>query len=91
MANTYSQVYLQFIFAVKGHTNVIPKKHNDELQKYITGIITNNGCYLYAIYANPDHVHFFDEKYLIDRFTTYGLKNIKTERVPEHLVLYGSK
>jgi len=28
------------------------------IEKYITGIVNNNGCQLYAIYANPDHLHF---------------------------------
>ncbi len=57
MANTYSQVYLQLIFAVKGKYNIIPVKHNDELQKYITGIIQNRNQKLLAINNMPDHMH----------------------------------
>ncbi|RPH29764.1 MAG: IS200/IS605 family transposase [Bacteroidales bacterium] len=57
MANTYSQVYLQYIFAVKGRGNLIPQKHNDELQKYITGIIQNRKQKLLAINNMPDHLH----------------------------------
>jgi REP element-mobilizing transposase RayT len=57
MANTYSQVYLHFIFAVKGRTNVIPKKYNDELQKYMTGIIQNRKQKLIVINNVPDHIH----------------------------------
>jgi REP element-mobilizing transposase RayT len=37
---------------------VILEKHRQRIEKYITGIIKNNACYLYAIYANPEHVHF---------------------------------
>jgi len=37
---------------------VILEKHRQRIEKYITGIVKNNGCYLYAIYANPEHVHF---------------------------------
>lgn len=59
MANTYSQVYLQFIFAVKGRQNLIPSKHNDELHKYITGIVQNRGQKLIAINNVPDHLHMF--------------------------------
>lgn len=59
MANTYSQVYLQFIFAVKGRQNLIPQKHNDELQKYITGIIQNRKQKLITINNVPDHLHMF--------------------------------
>jgi len=57
MANTYSQVYLQFIFAVKGKQNIIPQKLNDELQKYITGIIQNRNQKMLAINNMPDHIH----------------------------------
>lgn len=59
MPNTYSQIYLQFVFAVKGRANVIHEDFREELQKYITGIIANKGHQLIAVYANPDHVHIF--------------------------------
>lgn len=57
MANTYSQVYLQFIFAVKGKQSIINPKYNDELQKYITGIVQNRKQKLLAINNVPDHLH----------------------------------
>jgi len=57
MANTYSQVYLQFIFAVKGRQNLINQKYNDELQKYITGIVQNRKQKMLAINNVPDHLH----------------------------------
>ena len=57
MANTYSQVYLQFIFAVKGRQSIINPKYNDELQKYITGIVQNRKQKLLAINNVPDHLH----------------------------------
>lgn len=57
MANTYSQVYLQFIFAVKGRCSLIPQKYNDELQKYITGLVQNRKQKLLAINNMPDHLH----------------------------------
>lgn len=57
MANTYSQVYLQLIFAVKGRYSLIPVKHNDKLQKYITGIIQNRNQKLLAINNVSDHIH----------------------------------
>lgn len=59
MANTYSQVYLQFVFAVKGRTSLINPKHNDELQKYITGIVQNRHQKILAINNMPDHLHLF--------------------------------
>lgn len=57
MANTYSQVYIQIVFAVKGRQNLIEKQNREELHKFITGIVSNRGQKLLAIFAMPDHVH----------------------------------
>ena len=57
MANTYSQIYIQIVFAVEGRQNLIDPKHNDELQKYITGIVTKQRHKLIAVNNMPDHVH----------------------------------
>jgi REP element-mobilizing transposase RayT len=57
MANTYSQIYLHVIFAVEGRQSLIDLQHNDELQKYITGIVSAQKQKLIAINNMPDHVH----------------------------------
>lgn len=57
MANTYSQIYIQIVFAVEGRQNLIDPKHNDELQKYITGIVTKQSQKLIVVNNMPDHVH----------------------------------
>ena len=57
MADTYSQIYIHIVFAVKRRDNLISKKWKDELYKYITGIITNEGQKLLAINGMPDHIH----------------------------------
>ena len=57
MANTYSQIYIQVVFAVEGRQNLISRDHKDELQKYMTGIVTNKGQKLIAINNMPDHFH----------------------------------
>ena len=57
MANTYSQIYIQIVFAVKGRQNLIQKQNREELQKFITGIITNRKQKMLAIFAMPDHIH----------------------------------
>ncbi|MEZ7498501.1 IS200/IS605 family transposase [Flavobacterium sp. Arc3] len=57
MANTYTQIYLHIVFAVKGRDNLISKNWKDELYKYITGIVTNEGQKLIAINGMPDHIH----------------------------------
>lgn len=55
--STYSQIYIQIVFAVKGRDSLIAKNWEDELYKYITGIITNKGQKLIAINGMPDHIH----------------------------------
>jgi REP element-mobilizing transposase RayT len=37
---------------------IIPENNRERIEKYITGIVNNNACKLYAIYANPEHIHF---------------------------------
>ncbi|MCF6154665.1 MAG: IS200/IS605 family transposase [Candidatus Brocadia sp.] len=57
MANTYTQIYLHVIFAVKGRDNLISPTWKEELYKYITGIVTNKNQKLIAINGMPNHVH----------------------------------
>jgi putative transposase len=57
MPNTYSQLYVQIVFPVKGRQNLISTKHREELQKYITGIVQNRGQKMLAVFCMPDHTH----------------------------------
>jgi putative transposase len=57
MANTYAQIYVHIVFAVEGRQNLIKAEYNDELQKYITGIVTRQKQKVIAINNMPDHVH----------------------------------
>ena len=57
MANTYTQMYVQIVFAVKGRENLITEKNRIELEKYICGIIKNKKSKPLAIHCNPDHTH----------------------------------
>ncbi|HMI68062.1 MAG TPA: IS200/IS605 family transposase [Cyclobacteriaceae bacterium] len=59
MANTYTQIHIQAVFAVKYRIGIIQKNWKDELFKYITGIIRENDHRLLAINGMPDHVHVF--------------------------------
>jgi len=59
MANTYTQIYIQTVFAVQDRMCLINNKWKDELYKYITGIVRNNNHKLLAINGIPDHVHIF--------------------------------
>ena len=59
MANTYSQAYFHLVFAVKNKQHFIAKIWNNDLEKYITTVIQNNGHKLLAIGSMPDHIHIF--------------------------------
>ncbi len=59
MANTYTQLYVHFVFAVLNRVSLIQAAWKDELYKYITGIIQNNNHKLIAINGMPNHVHIF--------------------------------
>jgi REP element-mobilizing transposase RayT len=53
----YNNLYTHFVFTTLNRMPVISEKSRQRIEKYITGIISNNDCHLYAIYANPEHVH----------------------------------
>lgn len=57
MANTYSQIYIQIVFAVEGRMNLIQKQNREELHKYISGIVNKRGTKLLSIFCMPDHTH----------------------------------
>ncbi len=57
--STYSQIYIQIVFAVKGRANLIRESWEDKLYKYITGIVQNKGQKMLAINGMPDHIHIF--------------------------------
>lgn len=59
MPNTYTQLYVHLVFAVKNRDAVIAKNWKNNLYKYITGIVTNKSCKLYAIGGMYDHIHVF--------------------------------
>jgi putative transposase len=59
MPSTFSQIYIQVAFAVKGRNSLIHSSWEEELYKYITGIIRNKEQKLLAINGMPDHIHFF--------------------------------
>lgn len=57
MANTYTQIFIQIVFSVKGRQNLIPAENREELHKFITGIVQHRGQKLFAVFAMPDHIH----------------------------------
>lgn len=78
MANTFSRIYLQFVFAVQYRQCLIPKEHKEELHKYTTGLVQNRKAKMLAVHCMPDHMHLFvgfSPSVLISDF----IKEIKVE------------
>jgi REP element-mobilizing transposase RayT len=59
MADTFSQIYIQVVFAVQNRNALISPKWEEELYKYITGITQNKGQKVLAINGTTNHIHFF--------------------------------
>jgi REP element-mobilizing transposase RayT len=78
MANTYAKIYFHIVFTVKNRQSLIHKNIQDELYKYITGIISNRGQKLMIINGYRDHVHL-----LLGCTTSFRLDEMVRE-IKEH-------
>ena len=70
----YNNLYTHFIFTTAHRLPIILEENRERIEKYITGIVNNNDCKLYAIYANPEHVHF-----LVSRSPKMSEENLATK------------
>ena len=59
MPNTYTQIHIQFVFAVKYRAAIIAPEWKEQLHQYITGIFQNNNHKMLQINSMPDHIHIF--------------------------------
>jgi putative transposase len=59
MSNSYTQIHLQFVFAVKYRQALIQKAWKEQLHQYITGIFQQNNHRMLQINSMPDHIHIF--------------------------------
>ncbi|HEX8462922.1 MAG TPA: IS200/IS605 family transposase, partial [Segetibacter sp.] len=59
MPGTFTQIYIQVVFAVKGRQSLIETKWEEDLYKYVTGIVQHKQQKMLAINGMPDHLHFF--------------------------------
>jgi REP element-mobilizing transposase RayT len=59
MANTFSQIYLQFVFAVQNRQCLIARENKEELHKYITALVQHREAKMLAVNCMPDHTHLF--------------------------------
>ncbi len=82
MANTYTQLFYHIVFVVNGRENIIIDRWKDDLYKYISGIIANQGQKLYIINGMPDHLHV-----LVSCKPTIALSNL-TKEIKEHSTKY---
>ncbi|MBN8825779.1 MULTISPECIES: IS200/IS605 family transposase [unclassified Spirosoma] len=88
MANTYTQLDIQLVFAVKGRESLIEKSWKEELYRYITSIVQNHNHKLLAINGMPDHIHIFIGynpaqllPKLVEEIKTSSNKHINTNRL----------
>lgn len=59
MPGTFSQIYIQVVFAVNGRQNLIGKHWKDDLHKYIAGIVKGKEQKPIIVNGMPDHIHAF--------------------------------
>ena len=59
MSGTYSQIYIQYVFTVKGKQNLLRKPWREDVFKYISGIIKEKGQKPIIVNGIEDHVHVF--------------------------------
>jgi hypothetical protein len=73
--STYTQIYVQVVFAVKGRNSFILPEWEEQLYKYITGIVQNKRQKMLAINGAANHIHFAEETgYLYEGWREYDVK-----------------
>jgi REP element-mobilizing transposase RayT len=91
MANSYTQIHIQFVFAVKYRAALIGNDWKEKLHQYITGIFQENKHKMLQINSMPDHIHIFigmrphqSISSLIQNVKTESSKWIKTQDFCRH-------
>ena len=69
--STFRQIYYQIVFSTKHRKPVLVEQYDEQLYKYIWGIVKNKNCRLYRINGMPDHIHLF-----IDLHPSVSLSNL---------------
>src|SRR5688500_12150044 len=59
MPGTFSQIYIQIIFAVKRRYKLIQTAWKTQLHSYMSGIISAKGHKSIIVNGMPDHIHAF--------------------------------
>ena len=91
MPNTYTQIHIQFVFAVKYRKALIKREWKEELHKFMTGIFQENGHKILQINSMPDHIHILagirpiqSISSLIQNVKTESSKWIKSQSISKH-------
>ena len=84
----YNNLYTHFVFTTLHRLPIITEGNRQRIEKYITGIVNHHTCQMYAIYANPEHVHFLvsrspgmDEERLADLIATASCRFINDNKL----------
>lgn len=84
----YNNLYTHFVFSTFNREAMILEANRDRIEKYITGVVNNSSCKMYAVYANPDHIHFlvsrspkFSEEALATRIANSAEKFINENKL----------
>ncbi|HVS92498.1 MAG TPA: IS200/IS605 family transposase [Mucilaginibacter sp.] len=59
MPNTYTQLYIHIVFAVKYRAALLNSGWDERVRLYIAATVQNNGHKMLAINNMPDHLHLF--------------------------------
>ena len=78
MANSYTQIHIQFVFAVKYRAALIDGDWKERLHQYITGIFQQNQHKMLQINSMPDHIHIFAGMRPHQSISSL-IQNVKTE------------
>jgi len=77
MADTFTQFYVHLVFTPKKRDALIQRKWKNDLEKYITGIVQNQGHKMLAIGSMPDHIHLLIG-YNVNQLIPKLMEQIKT-------------
>jgi|SRR6185312_1339343 len=78
MANSYTQIHIQFVFAVKYRAALISNDWKEKLHQYVTGIFQENKHKMLRVNSMPDHIHILAGMRPHQSISSL-IQNVKTE------------
>jgi len=87
----YNNLYTHFVFTTLHRQPIIPEKNRVRIEKFISGVAKKFDCKLYAIYANPEHMHFLisrnpniSEEYIATKIAEISEKFIRENKLSDY-------